>query len=91
MISEKRKKLILSIEKNVSQCLLEDRQLILSIIVSRGVKTNQLYGEGTGTRIFYKVLSDDLLEEINNFILESTKKTYINLESSDDESDDTEK
>ena len=84
-ISSKRKKLIMSIHKNVTNCMVEDKRIILCMIVGSGVSTNKLYGEGTGTRILYKVLSDSLLQELNTFIINASKKTMLNLDSSSDE------
>jgi hypothetical protein len=89
-ISSKRKKLIINIHKNITNCMVEDKKIILCMIVSSGVSTNKLYEEGTGTRVLYKVLSDSLLEELDAFILNANKKTMLNLDSSSDESGDDE-
>jgi len=86
-ISRKRKKLIMSIDKNITNCMVEDKRIILSMIVSSGVSTNKLFPEGTGTRILYKVLSDSLLHELDVFILIASKRTALNLDSSSDESE----
>ena len=80
-----RKKLIMSIHKNINNCTIEDKKIILFKIISSGISLKKIFEEGTGTRIFYKYLNTGLLVELNKYILEASEKNIINLDSSDED------
>lgn len=73
-----RKKNINFIEDYINDCLIEDRIIILNIIVER-IGKESFYEENTGIRIMYKKINNSLLLYIKDYITEAIKKTSINL------------
>lgn len=84
-ITGRRKDLIFAIDENISRCTIEDKEIVLSMIVSGGISTNKLQEDGTGTGVLYRVLSDHLIEEIYKFVIQAAEKTKLNLDFSDDD------
>lgn len=77
-MNKKRKFLIRNIISDIGDCLVEDRIKILNLIALR-VGSDNIYEEGTGCRVMFKLMSNDFLVEINRYIIEMKKATYINL------------
>ena len=71
-----RKKKIRFIEDHIGDCLIEDRAVILNIIVQR-IGNKSLYEENTGIRILYKKIPLYIIEEIHEYIFNSMKKNKI--------------
>ena len=83
-MKKERKKLIKYITYKIDDCIIQDRVMILNMIVEKcGI--DNIYEENTGVRILYKHISDHLLVNIKEFIEESIKKTALNLDSVSDE------
>lgn len=71
-----RKKLIKKIDNDINDILIEDRIFLMNMIALK-IGTDDLYQEGTGTRILYKKMPDDLLKDISKFIKKAKRKTEI--------------
>ena len=73
-----RKRNIRFIEDNINDILIEDRVFILNMICEK-LGRHELFEEGTGIRLRYSILNDDLLIKIKKYIIESKKKTQLIL------------
>ena len=78
--SKKRVKLIKRITSDIEDCEIEDRKYILNIIAEK-LGTDVLYEEGTGIRLTFSVLDDEMLEKIDTYIKKAKEKTKLNLDS----------
>ncbi len=77
-MSKKRKFLIRSIISNIGNCLIADRIIIMNTLSLR-VGSDNIFEEGTGCRIFFKLISTSLLIEIDELVQEMKKATAIDL------------
>ena len=77
-MDKKRKLTIRFIEEKIDDCLREDRVFILNIIAEK-IGTSFIFQENLGTRIAYNKISDNLLLDIKNHMIEVVKKTKIDL------------
>lgn len=76
-MNKERKKLIRSIHRYIEDIEIDDRRYLLNIIAEN--YKDLLYEEGTGTRILYKVISNKVLRDMNEFIQEAKKKTKLSF------------
>ena len=77
---KERKKLIRKITEEIANCEIEDKTHVLNIIAAK-IGTEHLHEEGTGTRIMFDVIDNDLLKEIDKFVSSAIIKTKLNLDS----------
>jgi len=86
ILSKERVKLMKNISVNIEDCEIEDRKHILSMIVEK-IGSDQLFQEGTGTRLVFSILDDEMLKKIDEFIDQAKEKTKLNLDSETEDSD----
>ena len=84
-ICKERKRKIRRITENISNCEIEDKTHVLNIIAAK-LGTDCLHEEGTGTRILFDIIDNDLLDEIDKFVNLAIVKTKLNLDSDHDSS-----
>ena len=89
-LPKSRIKLIKRISTDIEDCEIEDRRHILNMIAEKTGIEDVLYPEGTGVRVKFVDLDDELLKNIDNFIVKAKEKTKLNLDS-DSEDDQIKK
>lgn len=77
-LNKKRKFLIRNIIANIGNCLIEDKVKILNLIALR-VGSDNVFEEGTGSRVFFKLMNTNLLVEIDELVQEMKKATAIDF------------
>lgn len=77
-LTPQRKKLIRNIHENIDDVILDDRKIILNMILFR-IGSSFFYEEGLGTRLKYNKLSNSLLQDIDIELLKMKEKTKLNF------------
>lgn len=82
-MEKSRKMLVRYIDRNIDDILHQDRCRILNII-AQNCGCDIIYEEGTGVRIRYSDMDEELLKIIKHRIIEGKKKTVLKLSDSSD-------
>ncbi len=77
-LNKQRKKLIRNIIADIGNVTIPSKIKILNLIALR-VGSDNVYEEGTGSRVFFKLMTTNLLIEIDELVQEMKKATAIDF------------